>query len=215
MHNLTMEELIAENTALKAKISAIDKQEPATYGLFEYNDEPNGERLDQRVFPFREWAHEHINEVLAEASVKQCGWLRPPKVIPLFTRPLITSERELALLAVIEQKHTALLDLKNQVNKFCEEEGEWGFYTGDAEKALALTPDLSALKEHDAKALEAAANCCRKISYERFAEYGTTETDTGAGYYTGLDSDERDIRDEEDNACADAIRRMAEERRKL
>ena len=49
---------------------------------------------------------------------------------------------------VIEQKHTALLDLKNQVNKFCEEQGEWDFYTGDAEKALALTPDLSALKEN-------------------------------------------------------------------
>ena len=175
----------------------------------------------------------------------------------LFTRPPITSKRELALLAVIEQKDAAieltmplliavsrgahfLLDNTEEFKETYTAQEEDVFIleqaldildtlpenldpnlvmTGTAKaewilnKALALTPE-SALKEHDAKVLESAARCCEKIAYERFAEYGTTETDTGAGYYTGLDSEERDIRDEEDNACADAIRRMAEERRK-
>ena len=73
----------------------------------------------------------------------------------------------------------------------------------------------AALKEHDAKVLESAARCCEKIAYERFAEYGSTEADTGATYYTGNDTDDHETRDDEDSVCATAIRRMAEERRKL
>ncbi len=72
----------------------------------------------------------------------------------------------------------------------------------------------AALKEHDAKVLESAAGFCEKIAEERFAENGTTEYDTNATYYEGSSGDEYEMRDEEDIACADAIRRMAEERRK-
>ena len=96
------------------------------------------------------------------------------------------------------------------MNKLFEAIGAYGVQCSETKELAPPGYLLEALKEHDAKVLESAARCCEKIAYERFAEYGTTEWDTGAGYYTGLDSEERDTRDEEDNSCADAIRRMAE-----
>ena len=136
----TIEQKNETIAALQARIEAADKQEPVGY--------------------VREYGVECLYGILVNQTTGRTPLPSSTKIdpyalcetdIPLFTRPPITSERELALQAVIEQKHTALLDLKNQVNKFCEEQGEWDFYTGDAEKALALTPDLSALKEDRAR----------------------------------------------------------------
>lgn len=59
-----------------------------------------------------------------------------------------------------------------------------------------------------AKAMEreSCAKLCEKIAERRFHEYGTRELDTGSTYYTGSSAEEYDIRDEEDSACAEAIR---------
>ena len=40
----------------------------------------------------------------------------------------------------------ALRDLHRQVSRFCEEEGEWEFYTGNAMAALGLSDNLVHLK---------------------------------------------------------------------
>lgn len=61
------------------------------------------------------------------------------------------SERELELLAVIEQKDAAINWYLDSCNK---ELVTHEFLVKHFSKALALTPDLSALKEHDAKVLE-------------------------------------------------------------
>lgn len=53
---------------------------------------------------------------------------------------------------------------------------------------------------------EACACLCEKRADERFSEYGTREHDTGATYYSGLVAEEYEARDEEDEACAAAIR---------
>ena len=126
MHNLTMEELINENARLKCLIEAADKQDIEAWLFHDAYGGLCATRIGPQIDP---------NDAADNYT-------------PVYTRPPITSERELELLSVIEQKHAALLDLKNQVNKFCEEQGAWDFYTGDSEKALALTPDLSALKEN-------------------------------------------------------------------
>lgn len=71
--------------------------------------------------------------------------------VVLFTRPPITSERELELLAVIKQLREALQAMVSEARaRNC------GLKIADA--ALASTPDLSAIKEHDAKVLEEVAN---------------------------------------------------------
>ena len=59
-----------------------------------------------------------------------------------------------------------------------------------------------------AKAMEreACARLCEKQAEERFHNYGTREHDTGATYYSGRAAEEYEARDEEDEACAAAIR---------
>ena len=131
MHNLTNEELIAENTALKAKISALDKQEPVLYTSKTALRSPFGS------LPPTRWPNEiHSSEDGFNAL--------------LFTRPPITSERELELLAVIEQMRNAMLAI------LCDPEGVPCFAGNNGDRkviadALALTPDLSALKEFEQK----------------------------------------------------------------
>jgi len=89
---------------------------------------------------------------------------------PVYTRPPITPERELALLAVIEQKDAALkgvlpfvvtqvvachgLKCREAVCESCSTDADVAAQNacnayGVANAALALIPDLSALKEHD------------------------------------------------------------------
>ena len=53
---------------------------------------------------------------------------------------------------------------------------------------------------------EACALVCERIADERFHEHGTYEPDTNASYYGGGLADEYELRDEEDNSCATAIR---------
>ena len=53
---------------------------------------------------------------------------------------------------------------------------------------------------------EACARLCEKQAADRFADYGTREHDTGATYYSGRAAEEYEARDEEDEACAAAIR---------
>lgn len=53
---------------------------------------------------------------------------------------------------------------------------------------------------------EACARTCERLAEERFAEFGVTEPDTNASYYTGRDADEYELHHEEDDACAQAIR---------
>ena len=85
--------------------------------------------------------------------------------------------RELELLAVIEQMREALSDY------ICHHTFD-GKYLDAAQKALALTPE-SALKEHDARVLEGAADKCKLFHDVAFGRWMEAE-----------------------------LRRMAEERRK-
>jgi hypothetical protein len=55
------------------------------------------------------------------------------------------------------------------------------------------------------KALDAAAKIADKRAVDRFDEYGTTEPDTNASYYSGRRSESLDELDEEDWAIRDAI----------
>jgi hypothetical protein len=72
------------------------------------------------------------------------------------------------------------------------------------------TVEVSRLAEEvRLKTLEAAASVCEKLAYTRFDDHGTREPDTGACYYGGRNSDEYEIRDEEDLDCAAAIRELA------
>jgi hypothetical protein len=66
-------------------------------------------------------------------------------------------------------------------------------------------PDIDAVKR---EVKEKCAEACEKIADERFEEYGITESDTGASYYSGRTGDEYEARDEEDHNCAAAIRAM-------
>lgn len=79
------------------------------------------------------------------------------------------------------------------------------------DSALSATAETVAAwkAENDANVLVSAANTCEQFATERFHAYGTYETDTGAAYYTGNDADEFYIRDEENNACAEALRSRA------
>ena len=105
-----------------------------------------------------------------------------PKYVDFYTRPPIASERELELLAVIEQMREAL--------EAALVHDYQGYYKGrhhreQGKEALALTPDLSALKEDRAWVLEEAA-----------------ESDLFDDDYQGTEH------------CRGILRRMAEERRK-
>lgn len=62
-----------------------------------------------------------------------------------------------------------------------------------------------------AETAEACARECERRAEERFDEYGTRESDTGATYYTGSRADEFEAKDEEAEDCAAAIREKARE----
>lgn len=68
-------------------------------------------------------------------------------------------------------------------------------------QALKQVAMESALDER-----ERCAKICEKSSEERFAENGTTETDTGAGYYVGPSADSYEAQDEECESIAAEIR---------
>lgn len=56
---------------------------------------------------------------------------------------------------------------------------------------------------------EQCAQVAEKRRDERFAEYGTTEPDTNASYYSGKYGETLDTLDEEDEEIAQAIRALA------
>ena len=56
-----------------------------------------------------------------------------------------------------------------------------------------------------------AAEICRKRAETRFEDHGVTEYDTNASYYPKAIESEMELRDEEDNDCAEAIERAADE----
>lgn len=56
--------------------------------------------------------------------------------------------------------------------------------------------------------IERAAKACERRKHERFEENGTTEEDTNASYYTGIDAESYEAKDEECEACALAIRAL-------
>jgi len=64
----------------------------------------------------------------------------------------------------------------------------------------------AAVADAVAKEREACARACESLAEDRLIEFGVTEPDTNASYYTGRDADEYELRHEEDDACAAAIR---------
>jgi len=77
---------------------------------------------------------------------------------------------------------------------------------------VELAIECAALREQvtaaRAKALEDAAKACEKRAAERFDEFGITEPDTNASYYSGRHEEMLNSLDEEDDACATAIRAL-------
>ena len=152
-----------------------------------------------------------VGQPVADSAVLACVYFLTPEAIqqsieilgeiqrdafPSY-KPPITSKRELELLAVIEQMRealTAIADPNSNHPIFFHEGSVSGMsiermYEEIAHEALALTPDLNALKEHDdAIRLECAEQCEQRAI-------------DGGGAYA--------------RQCALDIRsRMAEERRK-
>ena len=158
-------DLTEENAALQARLEAADKQEPIGYWHQGNTDDESDFHL------FTDVPH----------SDKQCSYC-----VALFTRPPITSERELELLAVIDdanndydnisaeltrvhsianEKVDSLLAVIEQMRVALQHLYDIHGITSEArnaermrivKEALALIPDLSALKEHDARVLEDA-----------------------------------------------------------
>lgn len=85
-----------------------------------------------------------------------------------------------------------------------------GDTTGDL--LVELSGQVAALKAELAtartSALEEAAKVCERRAADRFDEFGTTEWDTNASYYQGSRAEMFDSLDEEDDACAKAIRAL-------
>ncbi len=89
--------------------------------------------------------------ILSEDGYFMANKSDTPRYKDMYFRPPITSERELELLAVIEQMREALTRAQRKLTAYV------GVCTGDKEltdtilpmlkEALALTPDLSAIKE--------------------------------------------------------------------
>ncbi len=86
--------------------------------------------------------------------------------------------------------------------------GPWEFVAEDtrelirAEQKAAYLAALPMIAEDFAKAAD-------KRRDERFAEYGATEPDTNASYYSGRYGETLDTLDEEDEEIAQAIRALA------
>lgn len=57
---------------------------------------------------------------------------------------------------------------------------------------------------------ERCAKACEKRAKRRFEDHGTRESETNATYYAGSNRAECEIRDEEDEDCAAAIRALGE-----
>jgi hypothetical protein len=74
-------------------------------------------------------------------------------------------------------------------------------YLSDARAALAIAMPA---------AFEMAAKVADKRAEDRFADYGTTEWDTNASYYSGRRGEALDELDEEDWDIAKAIRELGE-----
>lgn len=58
------------------------------------------------------------------------------------------------------------------------------------------------------RTVERCARICERRHEKRFEDFGIREPDTNATYYSGSDADENDIRDDEDDSCAAAIRAL-------
>lgn len=90
-----------------------------------------------------------------------------------------------------------------------DQDGTWVRYSDVAplERKIAEMEAAAVINErYCAEAVERCARACEKRAEERFAEYGITEYDTNATYYS---DDEYEIKDEEDAACAQAIRALS------
>lgn len=84
------------------------------------------------------------------------------------------------------------------------------FYIGHrgAERQAILTA-CAALFDAGAEAMrEKAAQAAGKRAEDRFLEFGTTEFDTNASYYSGRAAETYETLDEEDEAIATAIRNL-------
>lgn len=151
--------------ALQARIEAADNQEPDGYTITFYEDTRGGDR--KRITQCS--IELHLPNI--PLGVNNVEFRDLISTTPLFSRPPITSERELELLAVIEQMREALKPFAEHPDFHAPE--CWpvtfadsvtrapGVTAGDfrkAKAALALTPDLSALKEHDARVLKEAVD---------------------------------------------------------
>ena len=120
--------------ALEAKIDEADEQEPVLHTTKSELRSPFGS------LPLVRWPNEiHVNESKFD--------------VPLYTKPPITSERELALLAVIEQMREELRYVDEVSCGDCElvdvqDDTEAMAYINEhiSQFLDALTPDLSALK---------------------------------------------------------------------
>lgn len=81
---------------------------------------------------------------------------------------------------------------------------EDGLIVYDRESFLAA---CAALFDAGAVAMrEVAEDACQKRADRRFEEFGVTEPDTNASYYSGRRAETLEELDEEDDACASAIR---------
>ena len=79
---------------------------------------------------------------------------------------------------------------------------EWDI---QANKHIAtLTAAIAMLHEQETT-VRNCADICKRIAEKRFEEFGITESDTGASYYSKRVSEEYETRDEEDDNCAAAI----------
>lgn len=120
-----------ELVKLQAKIEEADKQEPLIFvDVGHLREVSNG------------------NNMPIYASCEQ-------RLEPLFTRPPIQSERELELLDVIEQMRSALQDSHDFIYAEISQQHVRALVYEDTpawlatREALAITPDMIALKEHD------------------------------------------------------------------
>lgn len=78
---------------------------------------------------------------------------------------------------------------------------------GEVCHVLFTTVELERFAElARAEERERCARIVERRAEERFNEHGTREYDTNACYYTGPEAGDYEVRDEEDEDCAAAIR---------
>ena len=144
-------ELFAENIKLKEQLTQANETIAALQARIEAADNP---LIYADVGHLREVSNGNDMNIYASSEQDEQRRLEP-----LFTRPPITSERELELLAVIEQmrdKVKSLIRFQRSVacgtSRICAVSSETSAclmdFCANLETSIALTPE-SALKEHD------------------------------------------------------------------